>query len=103
MRDPTRGGLAATLNHYARKSKTCIIVREERIPLKPEVEAASRMLGIDPYTVANEGKAVIGVRKDKAEEVLSILRSTDEGKNAEIIGGVVDNYNGKVILETIVG
>ncbi len=103
MRDPTRGGLAATLNDWARKSKTGIIVNEEKIPLKPEVEAASRMLGIDPYTVANEGKAVIGVRKDKAEKLLSVLRSTDEGKNAEIIGEVVDNYNGKVILETIVG
>ncbi|MCZ7400307.1 MAG: hydrogenase expression/formation protein HypE [Candidatus Methanoperedens sp.] len=103
MRDPTRGGLAATLNDWARKSKTGIIIHEEKIPLKPEVEAASRMLGIDPYTVANEGKAVIGVRKDKAEKLLSVLRSTDEGKDAEIIGEVVDNYNGKVILETIVG
>lgn len=103
MRDPTRGGLASTLNDWARKSKTGIIIHEENIPLKPEVTAASRMLGIDPYTVANEGKAVIGVRSDKAEEMLSVLRSTEEGKDAVIIGEVVDRYNGKVILETIVG
>ncbi len=103
MRDPTRGGIAATLNDWARKSNTGIIVSEEKIPLKTEVIAASRMLGIDPYTVANEGKAVIGVRRDKADEMLAVLRDTEEGKNAEIIGEVVDKYNGKVILETIVG
>lgn len=103
MRDPTRGGLAATLNDFARKSNTGIIIREDRILLKPEVEAASRMLGIDPYTVANEGKAVIGVKADKAEEMLEVLRGTEEGKNAEIIGEVTDKYKGKVILETIVG
>ncbi len=70
MRDPTRGGLAATLNDWARKSNTGIIVQEDQIPLKQEVITASRMLGIDPYTVANEGKAVIGVRENKAQELL---------------------------------
>lgn len=103
MRDPTRGGIAATLNDFARKSKKGIMIHEERIPLKPEVQAASRMLGIDPYTVANEGKAVIGVRASRAEKMLEVLRSTEEGKDACIIGEVVDEYNGKVILETIVG
>lgn len=103
MRDPTRGGLAATLNDFARKSNTGVVIHEDKIPLKPEVEAASRMLGIDPYTVANEGKAVIGVRADKAEEMLDVLRSTKHGKNAEIIGEAIDKYKGKVILETIVG
>ena len=103
MRDPTRGGLAATLNDWARKSNTGIIVNEDMIPLKPEVIAASRMLGIDPYTVANEGKAVIGVKNDKAQELLEVLRSTEQGKNAQIIGEVVNRYNGKVILETTVG
>lgn len=103
MRDPTRGGLSATLNDWARKSSTGIVVHEDKIPLKPEVVAASRMLGIDPYTVANEGKAVIGVRADKAEEVLAVLRDTEEGRNAVIIGEATDKYKGKVILETIVG
>lgn len=103
MRDPTRGGLAAVLNDWARKSETGLLIYEEKIPFSPEVVAASRMLGIDPYTVANEGKAVIGVRADKAEEMLGVLRNTEHGKNAEIIGEVIDKYNGKVILETIVG
>jgi hydrogenase expression/formation protein HypE len=103
MRDPTRGGLAATLNDWARKSNTGIIVNEDMIPLKPEVIAASRMLGIDPYTVANEGKAVIGVKNDKAQELLEVLHSTEQGKNAQIIAEVVNRFNGKVILETTVG
>ncbi|MCX9013333.1 MAG: hydrogenase expression/formation protein HypE [Candidatus Methanoperedens sp.] len=103
LRDPTRGGLAAALNDFARKSKTGIVVYEDRIPLKPEVVAASGMLGIDPYTVANEGKAVIGVRADKAGDVLVALRETDTGKDAEIIGEVTTDYRGKVVLETKVG
>ncbi|MFZ3168918.1 MAG: hydrogenase expression/formation protein HypE [Candidatus Methanoperedens sp.] len=103
MRDPTRGGLAATLNDLARRSETGIMIHEEKIPIKPEVVTASRMLGIDPYTVANEGKAVIGVKADRAEEMLSVLRNTKEGKNAEIIGEVLDRYYGKTILETIAG
>jgi hydrogenase expression/formation protein HypE len=103
MRDPTRGGLAATLNDWARKSNTGIIVQEDKIPLKQEVIAASRMLGIDPYTVANEGKAVIGVRENKAQELLEVMRGTQQGKNAQIIGEVKNRYNGKVILETTIG
>lgn len=103
LRDPTRGGLAAALNDFARKSKTGIVVYEDRIPLKPEVVAASGMLGIDPYTVANEGKAVIGVRADKAGDVLLALRETDTGKDAEIIGEVTTDYRGKVVLETKIG
>jgi hydrogenase expression/formation protein HypE len=79
------------------------MVHEERIPIRPEVRAASRMLGIDPYTVASEGKAVIGVRAERAEEVLEVLRNTQQGKNAEIIGEVVESYKGRVILETMVG
>lgn len=103
MRDPTRGGLSATLNDWARKSGTGIMIYEEMIPMRTEVIAASRMLGIDPYIVANEGKAVIGVKKDKAQEVLAVLRNTREGKDARIIGEVMDKYKGKVILDTKVG
>ena len=103
MRDPTRGGLSATLNDWARGAGVGILVHEEKVPLKEEVMAASEMLGIDPFTVANEGKAVIGVEARKALEVLYALRSTKLGKEAEIIGEVVDKYQGRVVMETVVG
>jgi hydrogenase expression/formation protein HypE len=103
MKDPTRGGLSAALNDWARKKGVGILVREEDIPLKKEVVAASEMLGIDPFTVASEGKAVIGVNANKADEVLKIIKSTDTGKDARIIGEVTSDRPGKVILETVVG
>ncbi len=103
MRDPTRGGLSATLNDWARGAGVGILVHEEKVPMKEEVVAASEMLGIDPFTVANEGKAVIGVEARKALEVLHALRSTKLGKEAEIIGEVVDKYRGRVVMETVVG
>jgi len=105
MKDPTRGGLAAVLNEWSSKNNLCIVIEEEKIPMREEVISASEMLGIDPYTVANEGKAIMAVEPEKAEEVLKAIRSTKLGKNAEIIGEVVNNekYKGKVILKTVVG
>jgi len=103
MKDPTRGGLSAALNDWARKNKLGILVREEDIPLKREVVSASQMLGIDPFTVANEGKAIIGVNAGKAKEVLQTIRSTELGRDAKIIGEVVSEHAGKVVLETVVG
>jgi hydrogenase expression/formation protein HypE len=103
MRDPTRGGLSAALNDWARKSNTGIVIDEEKIPIREEVVAASEMLGIDPLTVANEGKAIIGVRPDKAEEVLRVIRATEYGSEAQIIGEAIDKHIGKVILNTTVG
>jgi hydrogenase expression/formation protein HypE len=103
MRDPTRGGLSATLNDWARKAGVGIVVREEKVPLKDGVKAASEMLGIDPFMVANEGKAVIGVEARKALGVLQAIKSTKLGRDAQIIGEVVDKYRGKVVLETVVG
>ncbi len=103
MKDPTRGGLSAALNDWARKNHLGILVREDDIPLKKEVVAASEMLGIDPFTVASEGKVVIGVSENKAEEVLKIIKSTELGKDAQIIGEVTPDHPGKVILETVVG
>ncbi len=103
MRDPTRGGLSAALNDWARKSSAGIVIDEEKIPFKEEVVAASEMLGIDPLTVASEGKAIIGVRPEKAEEMLEVIRATKLGNEAQIIGEVKDKYIGKVILNTTVG
>ena len=102
MKDPTRGGLSNALNEWSEKSRKRILVREDKIPVKGGVRAACEMLGIDPYEVGNEGKLLIGVVAEKAEDVLEELRRTDEGKDAELIGEVVDGES-VVILETSVG
>ncbi len=103
MKDPTRGGFAAALNEFARKSGVGIIIREDAVPLKDEVISASEMLGIDPFIVANEGKVVFGVEADDAEAVLDAVRSTPVGRDACICGDVMDAYKGQVILETSIG
>ena len=101
MKDPTRGGIANALNELASKSGVGMLIDEDRIPLKREVIAASEMLGIDPYEVANEGKVIMGVEKNKAEEILQAIRNTKYGKEAQIIGEVTQGRH--VILDTIVG
>ncbi|MEM1798234.1 MAG: hydrogenase expression/formation protein HypE, partial [Candidatus Jordarchaeales archaeon] len=103
MKDPTRGGVAAALNSWAKKNGVSIWIREEDIPIKEEVVAASEMLGIDPLEVTCEGKALIAVRPEKAEEVLKAVRATKYGKNANIIGEVRKERPGYVIMETVVG
>jgi hydrogenase expression/formation protein HypE len=102
MKDPTRGGLSNALNEWSEKSKVGILVEEEKIPIREDVRAACEMLGIDPLEVGNEGKIIIGVVPRKAEDVLATLRQTQEGKNAQIIGEVTDQFKA-VVLQTIVG
>lgn len=102
MKDPTRGGLANALNELSEKSDVGILIEEEKIPIREAVRSACEMLGIDPLEVGNEGKVVIGVVSEKAEEVLEALRSTEEGKDAEIIG-VADKKIKGVAMETSVG
>lgn len=77
-------------------------MEEEKIPIRDDVRAACEMLGIDPLEVGNEGKIIIGVVPQRAEEVLAALRQTKEGKNAQIIGKVVNQFEA-VALQTIVG
>lgn len=101
MKDPTRGGIANALNELASKSGVGMLIDEEKIPFKKEVIAASEMLGIDPYEVANEGKVILGVKADKAEEVLKVIRNTRYGEEAQIIGEVTSDDH--VILETTLG
>lgn len=101
MKDPTRGGIANALNELASKSGVGMFLDEEKIPLKKEVIAASEMLGIDPFEVANEGKVIFGVDKDQAEDILKAVRNTKYGKEAQIIGEVTDDRH--VILETALG
>jgi len=102
MKDPTRGGLATSLNEWAEKSGVGILIREEAIPVREGVKAACEMLGIDPLEVGNEGKAVIGVVAEKAEEVLEALRSHPQGREAQIIGEATRDHEG-VIIETQIG
>lgn len=100
MKDPTRGGVAAALNEMASKSGVGITIWEECIPLSDSVSALCEILGIDPLTLVNEGKAIIGTNSDFADSTLGTIRRTKYGKNAAIIGEVAKNYSGKVILET---
>ncbi len=101
-KDPTRGGLANTVNEFSEKSKIGIILNEEAIPIPNGVRSACDMLGIDPLEIGNEGKVVIGVVKEKAEDILSVLKKYSLGKNAAIIGEATDTVKG-VVLDTVVG
>ncbi|MEA3458906.1 MAG: hydrogenase expression/formation protein HypE [Candidatus Thermoplasmatota archaeon] len=101
-KDPTRGGLANTVNEFSEKSKVGIILDEEKIPIPKGVRSACDMLGIDPLEIGNEGKVVIGVVREKADDVLSVLKKHSLGKNAAIIGEATDTVKG-VVLDTAVG
>jgi len=102
MKDPTRGGLADALNEFSEKSKVGILIYEEKIPIKENVRAACEMLGLDPLEVGNEGKIIIGAVREKAEEILELLKTTKEGKDAEIIGETTEDFKG-VAMQTVVG
>jgi hydrogenase expression/formation protein HypE len=101
-KDPTRGGLANLLNEWAGKSKIGMIVEEDAVPISSGVRSACDMLGIDPLSIGNEGKAVLGVVREKAEDVLAALRKTPEGRKAAIIGEAQKRIKG-VVLHTTVG
>lgn len=102
MKDPTRGGLANCLNEWSEKSDVGILIREEDIPITEGVRSACEMLGIDPLSIGNEGKVAIGVVREKAEDVLEVLKKTKPGQNAEIIGEARSDIKG-VVMETLVG
>ena len=101
MKDPTRGGFANAINEMAEKSNVGVLLENDAIPIKREVHAVSEMLGIDPFEVANEGKVVMGVAADKADEILEAIKTDKYGKDAAIIGEVVEGKH--VIIETAVG
>lgn len=101
-KDPTRGGLSNTVNEFSEKSNVGIILQEDVIPIPKGVRSACDMLGIDPLEIGNEGKVVLGVVKEKADEVLSVIKKHPLGKNAAIIGEAADKVR-DVVLETTVG
>lgn len=103
LRDPTRGGLATTLNELARQSKVGITIEEANIPVKEEVKAACELLGLDPIYVANEGKMVAILAPSDADNILAQMKQNDYGRDAAIIGEVSNEHPGKVIMKTKLG
>jgi hydrogenase expression/formation protein HypE len=100
LKDPTRGGLAGALHEMARKSSVGIVLDEPAVPMTREARATGELLGIDPLQVANEGKAVLGVRPEAAQTVLDALRAHPLGRRAAIIGTAVDERPGSLIVDT---
>ena len=103
LRDPTRGGLATTLNELARQSNVGIVIEEVKIAVKEEVKAACELLGLDPVYVANEGKLVAIVDSADADKILARMRKNRYGRDAAIIGEVTDKHPGKVVIRTKLG
>lgn len=103
MRDPTRGGVAAALNEFAQAANVGIRIAEERIPVHNAVAGACEMLGIDPLHVANEGKLIAIVAREKAEAVLRNMRKNPLGKDAAIIGDCTSQDAGLVSMKTKLG
>lgn len=103
MRDPTRGGLSGVLHDIARQSKVGICIDEALVPVRPEVRAASDMLGLDPLYIACEGRLLAAIAPEDAERVLGTIRSHPLGTGAAIIGQVVAEQPGLVRMRSLVG
>jgi len=100
MKDATRGGLASVLHEFAGKAGVGVLLDGPAVPVNPQTAAAAEILGIDPLVVANEGKAVIGVRPGAAERVLAALRAHPLGRQAALVGTAIAERPGDVILDT---
>lgn len=103
LRDPTRGGLATTLNEIAGQSGVTIELNEEDIPASEPVRAACEIFGFDPLYLANEGKLIAIVPENEAEAVLEAMRGNKYGENARIVGKVSKGKSGLVVLNTLIG
>jgi hydrogenase expression/formation protein HypE len=103
LRDPTRGGVATTLNEIAKQSQVGITLFEKNLPVRPAVRAACEMLGFDPLYVANEGKLIAIVGREEADRVLEVMRLQRYGAEAVIIGEVQAEAPGRVLLKTAIG
>ncbi|MGQ0631358.1 MAG: hydrogenase expression/formation protein HypE [Sporichthyaceae bacterium] len=103
LRDPTRGGLATSLNEIAAASRVGVRIIERSVPVPPDVAGACALLGLDPLYVANEGKLVAFVPREHAEEVLAVMRAHPLGADAAVIGECVDAHHGMVVATTTFG
>jgi len=103
LRDPTRGGVATTLNEFVDGTELTIELEEDSLPVSAGVRSACDMLGLDPLYCANEGKLLAVVSPDRTEAVLSALRSLPGGEHANLIGKVTHRHPGRVVLNTFLG
>jgi hydrogenase expression/formation protein HypE len=103
LRDPTRGGLATTLNELAQQSKVGIVIEESNIPVREDVRAACELLGLDPIYIANEGKLVAIVDPADVDKILVRMKQNTYGRDASIIGEVIGEHPGKVTMRTKLG
>jgi hydrogenase expression/formation protein HypE len=103
LRDPTRGGLATALNELSRRSGVGIEIQESQVPVRDAVRGMCELLGLDPLYVANEGKLVAVVAAEDAEKTLMTMRAHEYGAEASIIGRVVAEHPGRVVLRTVLG
>ena len=103
LRDPTRGGVATTLNEIAGRSQVGMLLQERDIPVRETVKGACEILGLDPLYVANEGKLVAIVAAETADEIVQRMRSHPLGGEAAIIGEVVADHAGMVLMKTEIG
>lgn len=103
MRDPTRGGLATTLNEIASKSNVGIVLDEEKIPIRESARGICELLGLDPLYLANEGKLIAICPAGEAEKLLEVMRSHPLGAESQIIGRVIEEHPKKVVLRTLIG
>jgi hydrogenase expression/formation protein HypE len=103
LRDPTRGGLTTVLAELAEESGLGIEVDEEAIPIAPGVRSVCELLGLDPLTLANEGKMVLVTAAETADAVVSALRSAPYGARATRVGSVLSAHGGRVALRTRLG
>ncbi len=103
LRDPTRGGLATTLNEIALASKVGMVIEEEKIPVRESVKGICELLGLDPLYLANEGKLIAICPGNESERLLEVMKKHPLGRNAEIIGRVTEGNRMRVVLHTLIG
>jgi hydrogenase expression/formation protein HypE len=103
MRDPTRGGLATTLNEIASMSNVGMVIEEEKVPIRESVRGICELLGLDPLYLANEGKLIAICPPSKADRLLEVMKNHPLGKNGEIIGTVTKENPKRVVLRTLIG
>jgi hydrogenase expression/formation protein HypE len=103
LRDPTRGGVTSALTEIAQTAKVGMLLNESSIPISEEVKGACEILGLDPLYVANEGKLLAIVASEDADRVLQVLRSHSLGSEAAVIGEIVNEHPGLIMMKTRVG